>query len=196
MPRYIDHDQRRRDVVAAATDLVVTSGRAALTIRNVAEAVGSSTKSVSHYFADMAELLQATYAAAADRARSRIDAVIASDLSDIQGFVEALLPLDVERRRDWSVWFAFWSEALTSDELSADQRERSRTTTARIERMLKRLRADQRIDPSCDVADAARRIGALIPGIAGQAMFDPAGWSPARQRAIVAGELRLIGIHP
>ncbi len=196
MPRYIDPDQRRRDVIAAATDLVVTSGRAALTIRNVAEAVGSSTKSVSHYFADMAELLHATYAAAADRARARIEAVIASDPSDVQGFVEALLPLDAERRRDWSVWFAFWSEALTSDALSADQRERSRTTTARIERMLKKLRAEQRIDSSCDVANAARRIGALIPGIAGQAMFDPAGWPPARQRAIVAGELCLLGIPP
>lgn len=194
MPRYIDPDQRRRDVIAAATDLVVTSGRAALTIRNVAEAVGSSTKSVSHYFADMAELLHATYAAAADRARNRIEAVIASDPSDVQGFVEALLPLDDERRRDWSVWFAFWSEALASDALGADQRERSRTTTARIERMLNKLSAEQRIDPSCDVADAARRIGALIPGIAGQALFDPSGWPPSRQRAIVAGELRLLGI--
>ena len=195
MPRYIDHDQRRLDVVAVATDLVVERGRAALTIRNVAQAAGWSTKAVSHYFADMAELLHATYQAAAARAHDRIIAVTDADPTDLQGFVETLLPLDSTRRRDWSIWFAFWSEALTSERLGADQRERARTTTERIARILKLLRAAGRVDPACDLAGAARRIGALVPGIAGQAMFDPDRWTPARQRAAVAGELALLGIR-
>jgi AcrR family transcriptional regulator len=196
VPRYIDHDQRRRDVIVVATDLVVTGGRSALTIRSLAEAAGWSTKAVSHYFTDMAELLHATYTAAADRAKLRIDAVTAGDPTDVQGFVEALLPMDAERRRDWAIWFAFWSEALTSDRLGADQRERARSNTERIRRMLDRRRVEQRIDPACDVAEASRRLSALIPGVAGLAMFDPKQWTAARQREIVAGELRLLGVGP
>ena len=194
MPRHVDHEQRRREVTAAATALVASRGRAALTVRNVAGEVGCSTKVVSHYFADMADLLHATYTSAADRARQRLDAVTAADPADIQGFVEALLPLDAARRCDWSIWFAFWSEALTSRQLGTDQRERARTTTQRIEAILALLVCDGRLPATCDVADAARRLGALVPGIAGQALFDPARWTPARQRSVLAGELSLLGV--
>ena len=195
MPRYVDHQQRRREVIDVATELVIANGRAALTVRRVAEAAGHSTKVVSHYFTDMADLLHATYIAAAKRASERLDAVVAADPSDLQGFIEAVLPLDVPRRRDWSIWFAFWSEALTSDQLGADQRGRARNTTERIESIVRALIRSGRLPSSCDAATAARRLGALIPGIAGQALFDPTQWTPRRQREILAGELTMLGLR-
>lgn len=194
MPRYVDHDQRRREVTEVATEILASRGRGALTVRSVAEAAGCSTKVVSHYFADMTELMHSTYSSAAARARLRLEEVIAADATDLQGLMEALLPLDAERRRDWAVWFAFWSEALTSEEFAADQRERARTTAKRITMMLRSLRAQGRLDPGADIANAAQRLSALIPGIAGQVMFDPTRWTPARQRSVVAGELASLGI--
>jgi AcrR family transcriptional regulator len=194
VPRQVDHEQRRREVTAAATELVVTQGRAALTVRNVAEAVGCSTKVVSHYFDDMADLLHATYTTAASRARARVEAVVAADPTDVQGVIEALLPLDAARRRDWTIWFAFWTEALTSAALGADQRARARGTTARLATMLRALLADERLGADVDIAVAARRLGALVPGVAGQAMFDPTTWTAARQRDVVADELARLGV--
>jgi AcrR family transcriptional regulator len=181
-------------VTDVATELIIAHGRAALTVRSVAEAAGCSTKVVSHYFNDMADLLHATYIAAAQRASERLDAVAAADPSDLQGFIEAVLPLDVPRRRDWSIWFAFWSEALTSDQLRADQRERARSTTQRIESILRALIRSGALPASCDPTNAARRLGALIPGIAGQALFDPERWTAQRQRQILVGELQLLGL--
>jgi AcrR family transcriptional regulator len=195
VPRYVDHEQRRREVIEVATELVITQGRAALTVRSVAQAAGCSTTVVSHYFADMADLLHATYIAAAQRASERLAAVTSRDPTDLQGFIEAVLPLDVARRRDWSIWFAFWSEALTSEELGADQRERARNTTERIASILRTLIRSGDLPATCEPATAARRLGALIPGIAGQAMFDPARWTASRQREIVAGELALLGLR-
>ena len=194
MPRYVDHEKRRLEVTEVAAALLASEGRAALTVRNVAAAAGCSTKVVSHYFADMATLLHATYASAADRARLRIDAVTLADPCDVQGLIEALLPLDRERRRDWTIWFSFWTEALTSEQLGADQRSRARATTRRIAAMLTHLTRAGRLPPTCDVTSAARRLGALIPGIAAQALFDSARWPPERQRAIVADELALLGL--
>lgn len=196
MPRRVDHEQRRREVTAVAAHLVATRGRAALTVRNVAAASAWSTKVVSHYFEDMGELLHATYTTAAGHARARLDAVLAADPTDLQGFLEALLPLDAARRQDWSIWFAFWTEALTSERLGADQRERARVTTRRIADILDPLVAAGRLSAGCDVPSTADRLGALVPGIAGQAMFDPSRWTPARQRAAVAGELAAIGLRP
>lgn len=193
MPRYVDHDQRRREVTAAARSLVVERGRAALTVRNVADAVGCSTKVVSHYFTDMAELLHATYTAAAVRAGARLDAVAAADPGDVAGLLEALLPLDAERRADWAIWFAFWTEALTDERLRAVQRHRARTTTGRIADALRAAASSGRLPVASDVDADAHRLSALVQGIAAQATFDPRRWTPARQRATIGAELALIG---
>jgi AcrR family transcriptional regulator len=189
----VDHDARRREVVDAAARLVARDGRAALTVRSVAAEVGCSTTVVSHYFADVTDLLHQTYAHAADRARRRVEAVLAVDPSDVVGLAEALLPLDEARRDDWRVWLAFWSEALSAPAFAAEQRARARSTVDRFERCLRLRRATGRLDPDVDVRDAAHRLGALVPGIAAEAVFDPESWGPRRQRAVLRGELALIG---
>ena len=177
-----------------ATELVVRRGRAALTVRNVAHAAGCSTKVVSHYFADIADLLYATYAAAAGRAAVRLEAVLEQDSGDVRGFIEALLPIDEERARDWTIWLSFWSEALPSDRLRADQAERARTTNERLVDVLGRLVQHGALAPDHDLRDAACRLGAMIQGLACQAAFDPPLWPAERLRAIVDSELALLGI--
>ena len=109
MPRFADHDQRRAEVVAAATTVVRDEGRSALTVRRVAKSVGCSTKVVTHYFANMSDLLHATWLASLRRGTKRFIAVLKADPSDLRGFMAAGLPLDDERRLDWSIWIAFWT---------------------------------------------------------------------------------------
>lgn len=194
MPRYVDHEARRREVTEIARRLVVEHGRAALTVRNVASAAGCSSTVVSHYFADMNELFHATYAAAAERSSVRIKAVQRRDSTDIRGLVEAVLPLDGERTDDWRVWFAFWSEALTSPAWAAEQQARAAATLERFERCLGVLAQQGRLTPGVDVAAAAGRLAALVPGLAAEAIFDPTRWTPARQRRVLRSELALIGL--
>jgi len=194
VPRFVDHDARRRDVTEIARQLVVARGRAALTVRNVAAAAGCSSTIVSHYFGDMDELFHATYAAAARRSSQRIRAVEQRDPLDMRGLVEAVLPLDAERTDDWRVWFAFWSEALTSSAWAAEQRERALGTLRRFERCLRGLNDEGRLRPDVDVRDAAGRLAALVPGLAAEAIFDPDRWTPARQRRVLRSELTLIGL--
>lgn len=194
MPRFVDHDARRREVTEIARHLVVQRGRAALTVRNVAAAAGCSSTVVSHYFTDMDELFHATYDAAAQRSAQRTKAVEARDATDIRGLVEAVLPLDAERSDDWRVWFAFWSEALTSPAWAAEQRARALATLQRFERCLGALTAQGRLHQGLDVATAAARLAALVPGLAAEAIFDPTRWTPDRQRMVLDSELALIGL--
>ena len=180
-------------VTRVAADLLADSGRSALTVRNVANAAGCSTTIVSHYFDDMADLLGQTNALAAERARARIEVVLAADPADIVGLIEAVLPLDDVRRADWLVWLAFWSEALAIESFAEEQRLRARTMVRRIEACLEQRALRDGLSAEVDLSLAAHRLGALIQGIAAEAIFDPRVWNPSRQRAVMRSELRLVG---
>lgn len=195
MPKIVDPEARRREVTEIAADLIVRGGRSALTVRNVAEAAGCSSTVVSHYFDDMLDLLYETYSFAVERSGRRIRRVLERDPTDLAGLIEAVLPLDRERTDDWRIWFAFWSEALSSERFEAEQRQRARTQLKRLERCLEQLEAAGAISPGIDMGDAAHRLGALIPGIAAEAIFDPQRWPPARQRRVLRSELTLLGLE-
>ncbi len=195
MPKYVDHDARRREVTEVAADLVAREGRPALTARRVAEAAGQSTAVVTHYFADMGELLHETYGLAVERSRARIGRVLDADPTDVAGLAEALLPLDAERRADWRIWLAFWGEALGNPELAEEQRRRARTSAERFRRCLELLRERSRLTADADLPAAANRLAALIMGIAAEAVFDPRKWTAAAQRDAIGAELASLGLR-
>ena len=195
MPKIVDPEARRREVTEIAADLIVRGGRSALTVRNVADAAGCSSTVVSHYFDDMLDLLYETYSFAVERSGRRIRRVLERDPTDLAGLIEAVLPLDRDRTDDWRIWFAFWSEALSSERFEAEQRQRARTQLERLERCLEQLEAAGAISPGIDMGDAAHRLGALIPGIAAEAIFDPLRWPPERQRRVLRSELTLLGLE-
>lgn len=195
MPKQVDHDERRREVTEVAAHLVATQGRRALTARRVAAATGHSTTVVSHYFADMDDLLYETYSLAVVRSRGRVAAVLDRDPLDVVGLAEALLPLDEVRNADWRIWLAFWGEALSSPELAAEQRRRARNSSDRFHRCLDGLAAAGRLAATVDTRSAADRIAALILGIAGEAVFDPEKWPPDVQRETIRSAIRGVGVH-
>lgn len=194
MPKIVDHDVRRREVTAVAAQLVATTGRTALTVRNVAAASGCSTTVVSHYFDDISHLLYEIYDLAAARARTRIEAVLVDDDTDVRGLIEAVLPLDEVRRNDWRIWFAFWSEALAIPAFAERQKLRARTMSDRIGQCLERRVGNGTLPPTTDIASVADRLGALIPGIASEAIFDPERWTPDHQRRVLGLELASLGL--
>lgn len=170
-----------------AAELIAAGGIDAVTVRDVANAVGCSTTIVSHYFSDKRELLHFAYRSATNRASGRLDTVLSKDPTDLQGALEALLPLDPARRQDWRVWCAFFGAAFADPELAAEQRERVRSTRAKLAAILNAL--------GHHTPDAARALLASLTGIAVQAVFDETDWTPGRQRNAVAAEVdRLLGV--
>ena len=188
MPRIVDHDARRRLVAEVATDIVAERGLEAVTFRELADRTGFSTAIVSHYFADKREVLQVTYRHVVRGARQRLLDVVAADPTDVAGALDALLPLDAARRRDWKVWFAFWAVAAADDDLAAVQREGVLRTRQDIAGLLASLPA-----PPVDGQTAARRVLSTIMGVAAQAVFDPEDWPAARQRDVLRASLTGVG---
>src|SRR5260370_13131395 len=132
MPAREDHQQRRQQVARIAADLVAAGGLAAATHRRIAEAAGCSTTVVSHYFADKRDLVTATYREVGDRVATRVEAARSSQ-DRLVAILEALLPLDEDRTRDWRLLFTLLGPAAPPAELSAEQRDPAAAAPAQLE---------------------------------------------------------------
>ena len=176
-----------------AATLIADGGLDAATIRAVAAAAGYSTKAVTRYFTDKRDLLLHVYRAAAGRARTRLDAAVAMTPDDPLACVDELLPLDAARRRDWAVWFAFWSVAIGDDDFQREQRERLAGTYRTLVRVVRSAVQSGRLPPGTDTAAVTSRLLTTLHGVAVQAVFDPRRWPTARQRAAMREQLATAG---
>jgi AcrR family transcriptional regulator len=185
MPARGDHDLRRQQVAQIATELIASGGLAAATHRRIAEAAGCSTTVVSHYFADKRDLVHATYKQVGERVNARLET--AAEVADdrLVAVLEALLPLDGDRTRDWRLLLAFLGLAATDTELTLEQRRRASAARRRIHDQLSEDQAIGRIASDVDVDAAARSLLSLTLGVGMQALFDPADWPAARVRRIL-----------
>lgn len=114
MPRIVDHDARRGELVAAALRVITTEGFAAASVRRVAHEAGCSAGALRHYFPRQDSLVAAVLdeitRAAAARLIPRILALRAADRGEVVdtacALLEELMPLDEARATEWAVWSA------------------------------------------------------------------------------------------
>ncbi len=187
MPAIIDHDERRRFVCDIAARLISRAGVEGVTVRDVAAEAGCSTRIVSHYFSNKRALLLLTFREFAQRSLEEGEAALAAG-SSIESCLEALLPIDEPRRLNWQVWLAFWGMTANDPEFLAEQVERGR----QMRDLIARLLADRLGKPPAGSQNwdiAAEHLLTVIVGIATQGTFDPAHWTPARQRTHLGAAL-------
>lgn len=190
----IDPRERRRDIVRAAFRLVVAEGVAGMSLRKVAAESGLNIGSVRHYFRGHDELLIAAAEEAGDRMGRRlaghpVEALrgLAGDAARdaLQELVEAVLPMDEERRL----------EAIVVTELIVASRTRP-VFAPSAERMGVDLR--QVIAAALealgvpDPAGRAAGLTAVIGGLTLDALTPHGRLAPDRMRAILRQHLRLI----
>ena len=185
MPRQVDHDARRLEVAEVAARLIAQIGVERVTVRELAKAAGYSTAIVSHYFADKRQLLLFTYQAAAHAAQVRVDKVLQLAPDDLVGSIEALMPLDEARHREWQVWLSFWGMAIGDPEFAAEQRRRVLDTRKRLEKVLRAMAQSGKLAKDTDFDMVARELLTMVNGIAVQAGFDPADWPAERQHKLL-----------
>ncbi len=114
MPKIVDHDTRRREIVEASWQVIAGEGLDGVTMRKIAAAADCTTGRLTHYFANREELVLAALRAVYDAAASRMAVARAADGTPRQRLLRMLeetLPLDDARLREWKIWIAFWGAA-------------------------------------------------------------------------------------
>lgn len=190
MPIVVDREERQRQVVAVAFDLVADVGIEALTFREIAATNGCSTSIVSHYFRNKNELLFRVYQLANQRARDRLVAAHSAGLPLLDCF-DAILPVCTESQRNWRVWLAFWARAHLEPAYLEERRRAAEGSLATYREMLAGKLQIAVDTPSLDLA--ARKLIATVAGIGLEACFAPEDWTPPRMREVLAAQLVELG---
>ncbi|MEO1057365.1 MAG: TetR family transcriptional regulator C-terminal domain-containing protein [Actinomycetota bacterium] len=171
MPKVVDHEQRRAELVDAAIDAIADVGLERVTLREIAQRVGATTGTIGHYFRDKDELLVATLHHLAE--------LLAQPDSTAVNFTHARLglhlPIDEASRRHWRVWLAYCGAAPSSPTLLAAYHE----FYARIEQSVADHLERNGVDDATEIAGA---IVAAVDGIGLCASVAPELWPVERQQ--------------
>jgi AcrR family transcriptional regulator len=198
MPKVVDHDQRRRELLEATAAVIAAEGIQAATVRRIASEVGCTTGLVTHYFAEKDELvigaLHQVHSAEADRMRAR--GRQASGLDALREVLTEALPLTSEAQREWHVWLSFWGVAWTSDALSAEHRDHYENWRRLIHQHLRDAARLGQTRPGLNLREATDRLVALADGLGLQATYEPLRLTRRRVLAIIDAQLAEFAVTP
>ncbi|MFB4267380.1 TetR/AcrR family transcriptional regulator [Nonomuraea sp. GTA35] len=167
MPKIVDHDERRREVLSAASRVIVRDGIDAATTRAIAKEAGYSNGVLAHYFADKDEILLSALRQSHRRIRGRITGKVAG-MTGLAALREVLLdnlPLDDERAEETRLEVSFWSRSLAAERLAEVQRAEAGELRAAVRELLEQAREAGELTADDDLDDVAERLLALVDGL-------------------------------
>jgi len=187
MPKLVDVDARRKDLLEAVWRIIPRSGIAAATTRAIAREAGVSNGVLSHYFPDKDSLLIEALRTAYNRAQARMRDVTRGlvGLDAVRAIMIEALPLDEKRLVEAQVGVSFWGLALGNERLLGVMRaEWERfwdVLSFRVDeaRSLDQLAANVRPD------DLTHELIVLVEGISAQAVLYPQRVPAERQIEIL-----------
>lgn len=164
MPKEVDHDQRRAEIVRAARTVLARDGVDGATMRRIAREASCTTGRITHYFVDKDELMIAVLRSVHHSSRQRMEVALREPNGDarLERIIEATLPLDDERRDEWSIWITFLAYAVSSDALQTELKVRYDDWSALLANVVE-------TDPQ---SDTVRALVALIDGLGARGTVD------------------------
>ncbi|MGW2158085.1 TetR/AcrR family transcriptional regulator [Nonomuraea sp. NPDC001699] len=167
MPKIVDHDERRAEVLSAARRVIVRDGIDAATTRAIAKEAGYSNGVLAHYFADKDEILLSALRQSHQRIRARLTRKVegVTGLAALRELLLDNLPLDADRTQESRLEVSFWSRSLASERLAEVQTAEADELRAAVRELLGQARAagELRADGSLD--DLAEHLLALVDGL-------------------------------
>ncbi|MET9245097.1 TetR/AcrR family transcriptional regulator [Nonomuraea sp. NPDC003709] len=167
MPKIVDHDERRREVLSAARRVIVRDGIDAATTRAIAKEAGYSNGVLAHYFADKDEILLSALRQSHQRIRDRLTRKVegATGLAALRELLLDNLPLDGERTQESRLEVSFWSRSLASERLAEVQRREADELRAAVRDLLAQARAAGELRTDDNLDDLTEHLLALVDGL-------------------------------
>lgn len=114
MPKIVDHDARRLELVEVTWRVIARRGFDGVTLRDIAAEAGFANGALKPYFPTRASLIRATFTHVFGQTNQRIhDATRGlQGLEALRGFAGEVLPLDADRLDEARVVIPFWQIAI------------------------------------------------------------------------------------
>lgn len=187
MPRLVDHDARRQQIVESTWRLIARNGFAATSMRDIAAEMGVAHGALSHYFASKDELLLASYEYVFERTDRRFAERRGRrrGLAAVKLLAEEMMPLGEEQRLEARIVMPFWERSATSERFAAVHADGLDRLAARFEQFLGEAVADGEAAADLDTRQAARNLLSMLTGVQILAVLMPSSYSPVVQRRML-----------
>ncbi|WP_159703717.1 TetR/AcrR family transcriptional regulator [Arthrobacter sp. 18067] len=205
MPKIVDAEARRLDVVQAVFRIIASDGLERASLREVADEAGLAVGSVRHYFASSDDLLVFSFGAVIDRIAGRLESALTAVGDEAGGSPEQhaavlnllgqFLPLDEELAVDACVWMAFRHAARIKPVLAAEA-ERSHRTVAAVVGRLIMLLSPGGADVQQTLVTEAERLLATMDGLCMHALLQPEWMTAEMCSDVLTAHLRSLGAVP
>jgi AcrR family transcriptional regulator len=197
MPKIVDHDERREEILRAAIRVIDSVGLDNTTTRAIAQESGYSNGVLSHYFQDKDDILRSILVQTHREFMDRVDASMRN--KDAFGRLWAMLmqnlPLDTERRVETLMEITFWPRALSNPALREFQREAAGELLDQLRGLVTDVRAAGGLDSALTDADIAELLIAVIDGVSVHAELFPRRLPVAYQKRLMRAQLTALGFR-
>jgi AcrR family transcriptional regulator len=114
VPKIVDHDERRLELVDATWRIIARQGLEGATMREIAMEAGFANGALKPYFPTKDTLLEFAFGHVFNRTNQRIAEVTEgkSGLEALRAFCLEVLPLDDERVNEARIVIPFWQKAV------------------------------------------------------------------------------------
>jgi AcrR family transcriptional regulator len=154
-------------IVEAARRSIAELGLRGATVRAIAAEAEVSTGYVMHYFPDKQQLEAAVLVANNTAAGTRVARASRKGrgLAALTAAIEAVLPLDADRRLEWQVWVAFWTASGADDQGSDGLLGARRALKGILSVPFSEAIADGELPEALDVGYECERLMTLAAGL-------------------------------
>jgi len=187
MPKIVDWDVRRDEILSATWHVIARDGIAKATIRAIAREAGCSRGILGHYFDDKADILGSALVMSHRRVAARMDASAAghAGLDALRIVMLEALPLDERRDLEAQIEISFWGRALGNPALRNLQHREFDRLRKRLHAHLAEARSLGQLGDDVDLDLATHELVVLIDGVSAERVLYPDRVPPARQVALL-----------
>ncbi len=183
MPKIVDWDTKRDEILSATWRVIARDGIAAATIRAIAREADCSRSILGHYFADKEDILGSALLLSHRRVGARMAAATEdqSGLGALRIVMLEALPVDSRRDLEAQIEISFWGRALGNAQLRELQHSEFDRLCARLRGHLAEAAELGELRDDCDLDLATHQLVVLIDGLSAERVLYPDRVSAHRQ---------------
>ncbi len=177
MPKIVDHDERRLELVDATWRIIARLGIESATMREIATEAGFANGALKPYFPTKDTLLTFAFGHVFNRTNERIAEVTAgkSGIAALRAFCIEVLPLDEERINEARIVIPFWQKAINDPEKATIHRDSMEQWHAAILEYLAQARKSGDVSSAVDDRSIAGHLLNMLLGAQIAAALAPQG---------------------
>lgn len=194
MPKVVDHDQRRVELVNATWRIIARHGIEGATLREIATEAGFANGALKPYFPTKDDLLTFAFGHVFGQTNRRIEQSTASlgGLAAVRAYCHEILPLDETRVSEARIAIPFWQKALSNSAKAQLHDESMLLWRLALLGHLAEARAAGEVHTVITDTDVVGHLMNVVLGAQITAALSPAAYAPEQLVAQLDGYLRLL----